>query len=94
MSTSVLGEGAWADGGKWVCGWKEPGDLRPVSSLAWLPFGLLWSAAIRDWDVDSTEMGFLVGPGVLAPAPVLGSYPISRHCGRVGPGCSDHRGQA
>lgn len=54
---------------------------RSVTSLTWLPSGFLQSGAPLDRVMGSPEVGFLVGPWVLAPAPVPGSYHPSRHCG-------------
>lgn len=45
-------------------GMQVGGAWRPeaVTSLTWLPFGLLRARATLDRDVGSPEVGFLVGP--------------------------------
>lgn len=53
-------------------GVRVGGAWRPeaVTSLTWLTLGLLRSRTALDRDVGSPEVGFLVGPQVLVPAPV------------------------
>lgn len=68
-------------------GVQVEGAWRPVAGQSHPSHGchLVSSSQELHWTVvGSPEVGFLVGPWVLAPAPVPGSYHPSRHCGGRG----------